>query len=219
MQGNQQVQHDQQPVDQAVEETQVLVETGEVVHPSIFALAAKKEIPSFSIPSRTFSSGLMPWEIYEWVEKGKDPKKVTDLILHDGLFSETWFTDEDIAFIADHFTNLRSIKFLTGSISDGAMKELKKLPHLTSVWLSNHASSFTDAGLYELAQAVPKLKTLVLERLWDSVTGSKLDKTLQALPHLQSLRISGGSIPWPVLANALPKSSITQLEFERYDTG
>jgi len=213
------LQDDQRVVDQAVDETEVLVETARGLHPSIFALAAKKEIPSFSIPSRTFSTGLMPWEIYDWVNRGKDPKKVTDLVLHDGMFAEDWFKDQDIAFIAEHFTNLRSIKFLTGSLSDSSMKELKKLPQLTSVWLSNHSSSFTDAGLYELALAVPKLGTLVLERLWDSVTGSMLDKTLQALPHLRSLRISEGSIPWPVLENSLQKSSITHLEFDRFDTG
>lgn len=213
------LQEEQQVEEQAVEEAEVLVETEQVVRPSIFALAAKKEIPSFSIPSRTHSKGLIPWEIYDWVEKGNNPKKVTDLVLHDGIFIRDAYRDEDIAFIAEHFTNLRSITFLTGSLSDNCMKELKKLPHLTTVWMSNHASSFTDAGLYELAQAAPQLQTLVLERLWDSVTGTTLDKTLQALPHLRTFRISEGSIPWPVLANALRKSSVTQLEFDRYPTG
>ena len=194
---------------------------------SLFALAAQKEMQPLSL---SFSRRSM---LYDWINKGNDPKTVTDLVIQDGWSSREIstipgqeFRDQDLAFIAERFTNLRSIKFNCTyyNITDSSMKELKKLPHLTSVWL-RETHKITDAGIYELALACPQLNTLILEAL-PGVRGATLEKTLANLPHLQSLHLlrsyphANFPISWQMLAKALAGSTISHLELSNnFDTG
>lgn len=202
-------------------------ETAAVTSINLFELAANLEVPSFSLFFINRS------QLYDWINKGNDPKKVTDLVIQDGWSSRNVDTiagqeyrDQDIAYLAERFTNVRSIKFNCSHyyVTDKAMKELKKMPHLTSVWL-RELHRLTDDGLNELSLACPQVQTLILEAL-PNVTGSRLDKTLANLPRLQSLELlrsyphAGAPIHWATLAKALMGTSISHLQFStNFDTG
>lgn len=170
-------------------------------------------------------------DMYKWFETAHDFSSIEHISIQDGWSSRNSdfklnesYMDEDLDFITQHFSKLRSLEFnLNTQITDQSMPSLQRLTKLKEVTL-RETINISDYGLFLMGTYSPQIESLSLIGPLPQIQGKTLHELFDTLPNLHSFLIGVTTkvpeVPsWITLSKSLENTTISKLEFSGYDVG